>query len=302
MPVFLSVPRATIARTGRTFPAGFAGQAAQARPKVHNSAVAKSIMGEVIEKLRTFTKGPMMRAVVLSLLLTAPPMTIGPEPCGIGSFLYQPAYCMKDVLYCPAVAYLPQPGDIMLATDDSRFWALTHNLALAFQPHNSAIVVARPDGSLALLEAGPNDTLWCETLPLLPHLKEYEDKGPVWIRKRRTPLTPEQCACLTDFAMRQEGKRFALIRLGGQLTPLRSRGPIRTWVLGKPNGDRRSYFCSELVTEACVAAGLVNPRTARPAATYPRDLFYDKSLNPYLRLHFDLSGCWEPPARWTSCP
>jgi hypothetical protein len=223
----------------------------------------------------------------------------GPEsPC---SFLYEPAYCLDLFLRGQPRAYLPQPGDIMVYTDDNRFWGITHNLALAFEPHGSGIVVARPDGTLGILEAGPNDTLYVRILDLLPHLCEYEAKGPVWIRKRRTPLTPEQCGCLTDFAMRQDGKRFALVRLAGQLTLLRSRGPLRSYFVGKPHGDRDSYFCSELVTEAAVAAGLIDPHTARPAATYPHDLFFDRSYNLYLNRHFSLACGWEPPARWVSC-
>jgi hypothetical protein len=225
-----------------------------------------------------------------------------PGPEAIASYLYQPSYRFDDALRLPAVPYLPQPGDIMLATDSGRFWTITHNLALAGQPHNSAIIFRRPDGSLAILEAGPNDTIWIRALDMLPHLREYEAKGPVWIRRRCVSLTPEQDARLTEFAMAQEGKRFALIRLAGQVTLLRSRGPLRTWFLGKPNGHRSSYFCSELVTEACVAAGLVDARKARPAATYPAELFFDSSLNPYLNRHFKLAPCWAPPARWTSCP
>jgi hypothetical protein len=223
-------------------------------------------------------------------------------PQVIESYLYQPAYCIDHLLREPAEPYLPQPGDIMLATDKNRFWTITHNLALAFEPHNSAIVFARPDGSLAILEAGPNDTLFVSTLDMLPHLQEYACKGPVWIRKRRCPLTPEQSCRLTEFALKQEGKRFALMRLGLQLTPFRTRGPLRTWCVGKPHGDRRKYFCSELVTEACVYAGLIDPAIARPTATYPHDLFFPKSLNLYLRKNFDLEPCWYPPARWTSCP
>src|SRR5262249_60562108 len=111
----------------------------------------------------------------------------------------------------------------------------------------------------------------------------------VWIRRRKTPLTEEQSAALTDFALRQEGKRFALVRLGGQLTPLRSRGPLRTRWLGKSSEDRRSYFCCELLMAACLAAGLVDPRTTRPAATYPRDVFFDRSRNLYINRHLDLS-------------
>src|SRR5688572_13951779 len=90
-----------------------------------------------------------------------------PRPCG--SFLYQPASCLGDVHYLPAEAYVPQPGDIMLRLDPNLFWRVTHYLALAFDPNGSAIVFARPDGTLAILEAGPNDILWCGTRDLVPH-------------------------------------------------------------------------------------------------------------------------------------
>ena len=83
------------------------------------------------------------------------------------------------------------------------------------------------------------------------------------------------------------------------MTPLRSRGPLRTWFLGGPHGERGSYFCSELVVECCVVAGLIDADTARPAATYPRDLFFGDSLNLYLHEHLHLEGGWLPPARWT---
>jgi hypothetical protein len=218
------------------------------------------------------------------------------------SYLYEPAYCLDSVLRGQPRPYLAQPGDIMLHCDDSKFWAITHDLAFAFKPHGSGVVVAQPDGSLGILEAGPNDCLQVHVLDMLPHLKEYEAIGLVWIRKRKTPLTPEQSACLTEWAMRQEGKRFALIRLGGQLTLLRSRGPLRTYFLGKPHGERDSYFCSELCAETLVHAGLIDAKTARPAATYPHDLFFDKSYNLYLRNHFTLADGWEPPARWVSSP
>jgi hypothetical protein len=209
---------------------------------------------------------------------------------------------VDDILRGPAVPYVPQPGDIMLATDRNWFWSLTHNLALAFEPHNSAIVFRRPDGTMAILEAGPNDCLWIRTMDMFDHLREYDAKGPVWIRKRRVPLTDEQCERLAAFAAAQDGKRFALIRLGAQLTPLRCRGPLRTFVMGKPNDHQNAYFCSELVANACVAAGLLDPRKTRPSATYPHDLFYDHSYNLFNAIHLRLVRFWEPPARWTSCP
>ncbi|MBI3821731.1 MAG: hypothetical protein HY289_03520 [Planctomycetes bacterium] len=241
-----------------------------------------------------------MRHLVIAIGLATCGAAASAQPGdrAIDSYLYEPSYGMDCVLRGKPVPYLPQPGDVMLATDKNLFWKVTHDLALAFEPHGSAIVVARSDGRLAILEAGPNDTMRCSMVDMLPHLKEYADKGPVWIRKRKTPLTAEQSACLTAFAERQDGKIFALQRLGLQLTPFRPRGPLRTVVLGKPRGDIKSYYCSELVLEACVAAGLVNPKTTRPGATYPHDLFFDRSFNPYINRHRPLECDWHPPARW----
>jgi hypothetical protein len=239
---------------------------------------------------------------LLVLALAGDPVPAAAPPA-IGSFLYQPAFCIDDVRLGPAEAYLPQPGDLMLRMDDSTFWRVTHWMAFAFDPNGSGIVVARPDGSLAVLEAGPNDTMWIHTLDLLPHLKEYADAGRVWIRKRCCPLTAEQSARLTEFALEVEGKHFALQRLGLQLTPFRTRGLLRTRFVGKPHGSKLlSYFCSELVCEACVAAGLLDAERTRPSATYPHDLFFGHCINPYIDHHLDVNAGWYPPARWTDCP
>ena len=221
-----------------------------------------------------------------------------PNDCKIDSFLYDPSYCLDNVIRGKARPYVPQPGDVMLATDKNLFWKVTHDLALAFEPHNSALVVASCNGQLTILEAGPNDTIWIRMLDMLPHLKEYADKGPVWIRKRKTPVTAEQSALLTEFGEKQKGKRFALGRLGLQLTPFRDRGPFRTKFMGGPHGDRSSYFCSELVTETLVYGGLLPRETTRPSATYPHDLFYDHSHNRFIARNLPLVNDWDPPARW----
>jgi len=223
------------------------------------------------------------------------------KPENVG-FLYRPLYSLDEELYGPAKPYYPQPGDIVLPTNHSIFWTIGHNLALAGHPHHSGIVISLPDGRPAMLEAGPHDTPRCEVLELLPNLQCYTLEGPVWIRRRSTPLTSEQSANLTDFAIAEDGKRFALVRLAGQLTLLRSRGPIRTKFVGGPHGDRQSYYCAELVTEACVAAGIMDPAKTRPSATYPHDLFFDRSHNLFLNRNFKLAPDWDPPARWTSNP
>jgi hypothetical protein len=218
-------------------------------------------------------------------------------------FLYQPAYCVDEVLRPPVTPYVPQPGDLLFCTDYTIFWTVTHDWAGAGHPHHSGIVVARPDGRLAALEAGPYDTLHIRICDLGPHFERYTEMGePIWVRRRKTPLTCEQSARLTAFALAQEGKHFALIRQGAQLTPLRCRGEWRTYWMGGPHLDRVSYFCSELATNALVAACLLDPADARPSATYPSDLFFDHSANRFLNEHLNLSADWYPPARWLDCP
>ena len=244
----------------------------------------------------------MIPVLCAALALASPFTPAAACPADGGSYLYQPAFCLDDVFVGPAEAYVPQPGDLMLRLDNSRFWRVTHYMALAFDPNGSGIVFARPDGSLAVLEAGPNDTLWVGTPDLLPHLGEYAAEGRVWIRRRKCPLTPEQSAALTAFATQVDGHRFALHRLGVQLTIFRCRGPLRTWVMGKPCGIKHNYFCSELVCEACVAAGLLDPEKTRPRATYPHDLFYGTSYNLDLSKHLQINDHWHPPARWVPCP
>lgn len=222
----------------------------------------------------------------------------GGEPVG---FLYQPAFCCDQVLRGPAEPYQPQPGDLVFFTDYTKFWCVTHDWAGAGHPHHSGIVVARPDGRLAALEAGPYDTLRIKILDLGPHFQKYTELGePVWIRRRKTPLTCEQSEQLTAFALAQEGKRFALIRQGTQLTPFRSRMPWRITFMARPHPNRCSYFCSEIVTEALADTGLIDPETARPAATYPSDLFFGRSANHYINQHLNLDD-WMPPARWIGC-
>jgi hypothetical protein len=224
-----------------------------------------------------------------------------PQTQAIGSYLDRPAFCEDKKRRFPVTPYAPQPGDLMFSADGSVFWLAMHKLAGTSHPTHSAIVFQRPDRSMAILEAGPHDTLHIRSMDAIPHLRSYEEEGRVWIRKRACPLTAEQSARLTEFAVKQDGKRFAIIRLGQQLTVLRARGPIKTCFFAKPYGpERSSYYCAELCMEALVATGALDAATTRPAATYPRDFFMDASLNPYINKHLKLAPDWDPPARWTS--
>ena len=240
-----------------------------------------------------------MISTLLSLLVNTC-VTIGAwQPSCTPTCLYQPAYAIDDMLRGPPELYQPQPGDIYMSTDHLFIAKAGHRLALSGPPHHSGIVFARRDGSMAILEAGPFNGIWVETLDPLYVLKKHEEYGEkVWIRRRRTPLTPEQSAALTDWATAQDGKRFAVFRLMGQITPLRSRGPIKTEFLGLggPRGERSAYFCSELVLESLLAASVLDPCDTRPSITYPRNLFFNYSDNRWLNEHFHLECGWWPPA------
>jgi len=236
-----------------------------------------------------------------SLIVCAALGTDAGNACG-RSYLFPPSYCVDEDPSGAVEPYVPQAGDIFLATDRCKIIQAGHFLATSGAPHHSGIVITRADGSMGLLESGPFNCLHVVIGDLQENLEKHETRGEkIWIRRRRTPLSPAQNAEMTAWAMRQEGKWFAAGRMLMQLTPFRERGPLRTYVMGYPRGEHASYFCSELVLETCVHVGLLAPETTRPTSTYPRDLFFDHSPNRFLNEHFSLAPDWYPPARWTQC-
>ena len=238
-------------------------------------------------------------------------MTIGADPIpDTTGFLYQPAFCLDKQLRGPARPYIPQPGDLIFESDDRKTWAFGHNLAKTGHPHHSLTVFRKPDGGLAVLEAGGSEETPSRvaTSDLYPHLLGEEAKTGrkerrIWVRQRKVPLTPEQSEALTNFALQAEGKRFARFKLFVLMTPIRAKGPIRTAWLGKPDFDKNSYFCSEMVITTLAAVGLIDADLARPGATFPHDLFMGESRNYWVNRSVQQINCdWEPPARWTNCP
>ena len=218
-------------------------------------------------------------------------------------YLYQPAFDVSGELRGPSRPYRPQPGDIFLSTDKLRIAVIGHQLAGGQGVHHSGLIVLRPDGSPATLEAGPHHVRWVRVLDIDENLGGYLDEGnSVWIRQRKTPLSAEQSRLVTDFAMNQDGKHFAWERIMMQVTPFRARSHLRNTSMGGPHGERRRYFCSELALETLLAAGLLDPARTRPSATYPGDLFFGASENSFINQNLDINSSWEPPARWTLSP
>jgi hypothetical protein len=244
-----------------------------------------------------------MGALGLSLLLMGGAASDSPDTLRGGSYLCQSAFVLDSQVRTPTEPCTLQPGDIFLATDQELWARVGHWLAGGAGVHHSGIIFRRSSGELGLLEAGPFNSVKVEILDPCAHMHDHVAAGDVvWIRRRCVPLTAEQSVCLTAFAEAQEGKAFASWRMLAQITPLRGRTPLRIYFCGAAHGNRAKYFCSELVMECCVAAGLHDPETARPKCTYPRDLFFGKSSNWYLDRHLDLNEGWSPPARWLEWP
>ena len=167
-----------------------------------------------------------MAALFLPLLWAAcPAFDDAPPP---GSYLYRPAFSLDDEPCGPAEPYVPQPGDIFLATDQALWARAGHWFAGGGGVHHSGIMFRRSDGRIGLIEAGPFNSIEVEVMDPIEHMMAHIKAGDkVWVRRRHVPLTAEQSTALTTFLERQVGKPFAVLRLLGQVTPLRSRGPLR---------------------------------------------------------------------------
>jgi len=191
------------------------------------------------------------------------------------------------------IPYHPREGDLIFYDDKSLVWTALFLWAGTGPPLHMGIVVKKSDGTLAVLEAGPDDTTRVAILDVATRLPQFDRdfKGSkVTIRRCRKELTKEQSAALTKFAEAQDGKRYAVLRLLLQGTCLRSRGPIRELFLGETVLDRSSWICSELSVAAGTVAGLF-PKSVKANVTYPLDLVDNR--------RHDLSRIWQDAAPWS---
>src|SRR5262245_9828949 len=192
-----------------------------------------------------------------------------------------------------AIAYHPSEGDLVFYDDKSILWTALFLWAGTGPPLHMGIVVKKSDGTLAVLEAGPDDTVHVAILDVASRLPQFDKdfKGSkITIRRCKKELTKEQSAALTKFAEAQDGKRYAVLRLLLQGTCLRSRGPIRELFLAETVLDRSSWICSELSVAAGTVAGLF-PKSVKANVTYPLDLVDNR--------RHDLSRIWQDAAVWS---
>jgi hypothetical protein len=190
-----------------------------------------------------------------------------------------------------AQPYVPREGDLVFFDDHNPIWYALFTWAGTGPPDHVGIVVKRYNGSLAVLEAGPDDSVWVTLQSVGPRLRQFDKdvQGTVTIRRCKKELNARQSKALTRFAETQEGKRYAVLRLLLQGTPFRCRGPIREYFLAKTSLDRWSWICSELVVAAGTVADLF-PRMVKANATYPRDIVNNR--------RHDLSQVWQDGQTW----
>lgn len=188
--------------------------------------------------------------------------------------------------------FVPQPGDIVLFDAANKLHHAFYKLANTSAPTHVAIVVAKADGSRALLDiTGPICAFAkVEVVEIGSRMSSY--KGSMMVRRVKQPLTSEQCQRLVEFAYAQDGKRFALGRVILQVTPFCPRDGIRHALFARTAIDRNRWFCSELVIAACTVSGLLESGVCSANATYPRDLAFDERT--------DFSPYFHPLATWTS--
>lgn len=191
------------------------------------------------------------------------------------------------------IPYEPREGDWLFFDDMSAWWTFLYKIASTAPPFHAGIVVKKPDGGLAVLESGPDDTLHVYVLDLIPRLVTF--KGILQVRRVKRCLTAEESGRLTAFAEAQKGKRYAMWRLLLQGSPLKTKGgPLRE-KCAHTLYDRCRWLCAEIVVTASALVGLTDGDRIRGSNTYPLDIV-DNHLYP------ELAGVYEDAAYWAPHP
>jgi hypothetical protein len=262
---------------------------------MRNRVVSALLLGAVLASLAA--AGPFASFFVkdtsVKELLEAPHAT---QPCGLqqAGFCILPASDGRGGSQLKVEPYYPMPGDILLYDSLDKVVATVMKLAGTGGPSHAAMVIARREGTPAILEVGPNSRpqafTKCYIVEVYPRLSTYP--GSIYVRRPHQPLNQEQSQKLTEFAEAQIGKEFAVGRLALQMTPFRCRFGLRHTLFAGTVLNRDRWVCSENVVAAGTVAGLFDPKVHFANAMYPRDLAYDEEYN--LTLTYGEPVLWVP--------
>jgi hypothetical protein len=189
-------------------------------------------------------------------------------------------------------AYEPLEGDLIFYDDHHVVWSALFAYAGTGSPLHMGIVFKKSNGKLAVLEAGPDDSIWVKLLDIDKRLPQFQEDfmGLIRIRRCKKVLAEEESKALTKFAVAQDGKRYAVGRLMLQGTRFRERGLKDDVAKGKTILDRDSWICSELSVAAGTVAKLFDPKVVHSTVAYPRDLVDNA--------RYDLGEIWHDAAVW----
>ena len=224
-----------------------------------------------------------MQSVLIALLASA-----CFSPCAAAD---NPTGYLVQAKARPPQPYTPREGDMVFFDDHSPIWNVLFVWAGTGPPLHMGIVVKRYNGALAIIEAGPDDSIWVTIQAVAPRLRQFDKDfhGTITIRRCKKDLSRERSKALTAFAEAQEGKMYAVIRLLLQGTPFRSRGFLRELFFAGTVLDRWSWICSELVVAAGTVADLF-PARVKANVTYPQDIVNNR--------RHDLSRTWHDAETW----
>ena len=184
--------------------------------------------------------------------------------------------------------YHPMEGDIFFFTDEKWARRVIFWFAGTGRPYHVGLVVKDEHGKLSTIEARPHSESWVFLLDLKERMATYH--GSIWVRRLRTPVTPDESKRLTQFAHSQQGKPFAMFRLAFEGTPLNVRSGLGQFLFASHGTEKTNWFCSELTTAALIECGVFEGRGLKPNRVYPRDLFYDRT--------FKVGDIYEAPLLW----
>jgi len=217
----------------------------------------------------------------------AGPLPLGPAPFGYLWF-YEPDG--KGGTIKRVEPYCPREGDVLFFDDMSKIWEKLFALAGTTPPFHTGIVIKKPDGSFHVLESGPDDTLHVFILEARERLHNF--KGVLQVRRCKKILCPEESATLTNFALAQEGKRYAMWRLLLQGTPCRLRNGLTERYIATTKLDRKRWLCTEIVVAAGTLIGTFDS-TVKANVCYPLDMLDDQHKYN-IGAWYELPGYWAP--------